>query len=108
MGYSVVDLSTSKEILFFGNVPNQTVSSDNVLILPNNIQIFCPEVDKTYVEKYKYVKRYIQNGTDEKIEYDGSKVIVTKPIQTLEPSLEELQQQLALIQDKISKLNANS
>lgn len=85
VGYSLIDASGA-ELQVFGDAPGQTRAVPNVIRLPGGIDVHCPLVGTEY-DGLKLVERWIQDGEEASIEFDGDRVIVTRKLPQTEPRL---------------------
>ena len=85
IGYSLIDASGA-EIQVFGDTVGQTRAVPNVIRLPDGKDMHCPLVGTEY-DGMKLVERWIQDGEEASIVFDGDRVIVTRKLPQPEPRL---------------------
>lgn len=85
VGYSLIDASGA-ELQVFGDAAGQTRAVPNVIHLPDGNDVHCPLVGTEY-DGLKLVERWIQDGEEASIEFDGDRVIVTRKLPQTEPRL---------------------
>lgn len=85
IGYSLVD-DGGAEIQVFGDTVGQTRAVPNVIRLPDGNDVHCPLVGTEY-DGLKLVERWLQDGEEASVLFDGDRVIVTRKLPQPEPRL---------------------
>lgn len=76
IGFSLVD-DSGNEIQFWGDSDGYTAPLPNVIQLPNGDHVHCPVLGGNY-SGYTLVQRMLEIGSPPSIEFDGTKIIVTR------------------------------
>ena len=78
IGYSLIDASGA-ELQVFGDAAGQTRAVPNVIRLPDGNEVHCPLVGIEY-DGLKLVERWLQDGEEASVLFDGDRVIVTRKL----------------------------
>ena len=78
IGYSLVD-DGGAEIQVFGDTVGQVRAVPNVIRLPDGKDVHCPLVGTEY-DGFKLVERWLQDGEEASVLFDGDRVIVTRKL----------------------------
>lgn len=78
IGCSLVDTNGS-EVQFWGDTPGSYPGAPDVLRLPNGDFVHSLKLGEE-AQGYRLVERHLSYGPAEQIQFDGSKVVVTRPV----------------------------
>jgi len=85
IGYALVD-DGGAEIQVFGDTVGQVRAVPNVIRLTDGKDVHCPLVGTEY-DGFKLVERWLQDGEEASVLFDGDRVIVTRKLPQPEPRL---------------------